>query len=76
MKNTAIEFGSAIMGVLAPILVALADKIQAFTSWFSGLSEGTKKICLLYTSRCVSETGSEVWIESERLYEVLYEMEV
>ena len=47
LKNTAIEFGSAIMGVLAPILVALADKIQAFTSWFSGLSEGTKKMIVI-----------------------------
>lgn len=47
LKNTAIEFGSAIMSVLAPILVALADKIQAFTSWFSGLSEGTKKMIVI-----------------------------
>lgn len=47
LKNTAIEFGSAIMSVLAPILVALADKIQAFTFWFSGLSEGTKKMIVI-----------------------------
>lgn len=47
LKNTAIEFGSAIMSVLAPILIALADKVQAFTSWFSGLSEGTKKMIVI-----------------------------
>ena len=47
LKNTAIEFGSAIMSVLAPILIALADKIQAFTSWFSGLLEGTKKMIVI-----------------------------
>lgn len=44
LKNTAIELGTAIMSVLAPILMALAEKIQAFTTWFSGLSEGTKKM--------------------------------
>ncbi|WP_044294483.1 phage tail tape measure protein [Robinsoniella peoriensis] len=47
LKNTAIEFGIAIMSVLAPILVALADKIQAFTTWFSGLSDGTKKMIVM-----------------------------
>lgn len=44
LKNTAIELGTAIMSVLAPIITALAEKIQAFTTWFSGLSEGTKKM--------------------------------
>ena len=43
LKNTAIELGSAIMSVLAPILIALAEKISALTTWFSGLSDGTKK---------------------------------
>lgn len=44
LKNTAIELGSAIMSVLAPIITALAEKIKAFTTWFSGLSDGTKKM--------------------------------
>ena len=43
LKNTAIELGSAIMSVLAPILISLAEKISALTTWFSGLSDGTKK---------------------------------
>lgn len=47
LKNTAIEFGSAVMSVLAPVLTALADKIQAFTTWFSGLSDGTKKMIVI-----------------------------
>ena len=47
LKNTAIELGSAIMSVLAPIIMALAEKIQAFTAWFSGLSDGTKKMIVI-----------------------------
>ncbi|WP_277407367.1 phage tail tape measure protein [Lacrimispora xylanisolvens] len=47
LKNTAIELGSAIMSVLAPIIMALAEKIQAFTTWFSGLSDGTKKMIVI-----------------------------
>lgn len=47
LKNTAIEFGTAIMNVLAPILTALADQISAFTQWFSGLSDGTKKMIVI-----------------------------
>ena len=47
LKNTAIEFGTAIMSVLAPILMALAEKIQAFTTWFSRLSDGTKKMIVI-----------------------------
>lgn len=47
LKNTAIELGSAVMDVLAPIIISLADKIQEFTSWFSGLPEGTKKMIVL-----------------------------
>ncbi|WP_244287714.1 phage tail tape measure protein [Lacrimispora celerecrescens] len=47
LKNTAIELGSAIMSVLAPIIMALAEKIQALTTWFSGLSDGTKKMIVI-----------------------------
>lgn len=47
LKNTAIELGSAIMSVLAPIIMVLAEKIQAFTTWFSGLSDGTKKMIVI-----------------------------
>lgn len=47
LKNTAIKFGTAIMSVLAPILMALAEKIQAFTAWFSGFSDGTKKMIVI-----------------------------
>ena len=47
LKNTAIEFGTAVMSVLAPILTALAEKISAFTQWFSGLSDGTKKMIVI-----------------------------
>ena len=47
LKNTAIELGSAVMSVLAPVIVALAEKIKAFTTWFSGLSDGTKKMIVV-----------------------------
>lgn len=47
LKNTAIELGSAVMSVLAPIILALAEKIQAFTTWFSGLSDSTKKMIVV-----------------------------
>lgn len=42
LKNTAIELGTALMQVLAPIFVALAEKISALTQWFSGLSDSQK----------------------------------
>ena len=47
LKNTAIELGSAIMSVLAPILISLAEKISALTTWFAGLSDGTKKTIVI-----------------------------
>ena len=43
LKNTAIELGTAIMQVLAPIITSLSEKISALTKWFSGLSDGTKQ---------------------------------
>ncbi len=43
LKNTAIELGTAIMQVLAPIIQSLAEKISALTKWFSGLSDSQKK---------------------------------
>lgn len=42
LKNTAIELGTALMQVLAPIFVALAEKVSALAQWFSGLSESQK----------------------------------
>lgn len=42
LKNTAIELGTALMQVLAPIFVALSEKISALTQWFSGLSDSQK----------------------------------
>ena len=48
LKNTAIELGTAIMSVLAPILISLAEKIKALTQWFSGLSEGQKKAIVIF----------------------------
>lgn len=47
LKNTAIELGNTIMSVLAPIIQSLAEKIKSFSTWFSGLSEGSKKMILL-----------------------------
>lgn len=47
LKNTAIELGSAIMEVLAPLLMSLAETISNLTTWFSGLSEGTKQFIVI-----------------------------
>lgn len=47
LKNTAIELGSTLMSVLAPIIQSLAEKISQFTTWFSGLNEGTKKMIIV-----------------------------
>ncbi len=47
LKNTAIELGTAIMQVLAPIIQSLAEKISALTQWFSGLSDSQKKIIVI-----------------------------
>lgn len=43
LKNAATELGQAIMSILGPMLASLAEKVQALTTWFSGLSDGTKK---------------------------------
>ncbi len=37
------QLGEAISNVLGPILQSVAEKIRAFTTWFSGLSDGTKE---------------------------------
>ncbi len=47
LKNTAIELGTAIMSVLAPIITSLAEKISALTKWFSGLSDTSKKVIVI-----------------------------
>lgn len=47
LKNTAIELGNAIMSLLAPIIMALAEKISALTTWFSGLSDTSKKMIVI-----------------------------
>ena len=47
LKNTAIELGNAIMSVLAPIIMSLAEKISALTTWFSGLSDTTKQVIVI-----------------------------
>lgn len=47
LKNTAIELGTAIMAVLAPIIKSLSEKISALTAWFSGLSDGTKRVIVI-----------------------------
>lgn len=46
-KNTAIELGNAIMSVLAPLLMSLAETISKLTTWFSGLSDGTKRFIVI-----------------------------
>ena len=48
LKNTAIELGTAIMQVLAPIIASLAEKISALTQWFSGLSDGQKQAIVMF----------------------------
>ena len=35
------------MSVLAPLLIYLASIISDFTSWFSGLSDGTKRLIVI-----------------------------
>lgn len=40
--------------MLAPVLVALEDKIQAFTSLFSGLSESMKKMIVIISTVVVA----------------------
>ena len=47
LKNTAIELGTAIMSVLAPIIQSLSQKISELTKWFSGLSEGQKEAIVI-----------------------------
>lgn len=47
LKNTAIELGTAIMAVLAPIIKSLSEKISALTAWFYGLSDGTKRVIVI-----------------------------
>lgn len=47
LKNTAIELGNAIMSVLAPLLMSLAETIFKLTTWFSGLSDGTKRFIVI-----------------------------
>lgn len=47
LKNTAIELGNAIMSVLAPLLMSLAETISKLTAWFSGLSDGTKRFIVI-----------------------------
>lgn len=43
LKNTAIELGTAIMNVLAPVITSVSNKISELANWFSGLSESTKQ---------------------------------
>lgn len=47
LKNTAIELGNAIMSVLAPLLMSLAEMISKLTAWFSRLSDGTKRFIVI-----------------------------
>lgn len=47
LKNTAIELGNAIMSVLAPLLMSLAETISKLTTWFSGLSDGAKRFIVI-----------------------------
>ena len=47
LKNTAIELGNAIMSVLAPLLMSLAETISKLPAWFSGLSDGTKRFIVI-----------------------------
>lgn len=47
LKNTAIELGNAIMSVLAPLLMSLAETISKLTTWFSELSDGTKRFIVI-----------------------------
>jgi len=37
------QLGEAISNVLGPILQSVSEKIRTFTSWFSGLNDGTKE---------------------------------
>lgn len=38
------QLGEAVSNVLGPMLESLSQKIQAFTQWFSGLSDGSKEM--------------------------------
>lgn len=44
IKNTGIELGTAFLSALLPVIDAVCNGISALTSWFSGLSDGTKTV--------------------------------
>ena len=46
-KNALIELGDTIMDVFGPTLQSVADSVESFSDWFSGLSDGTKKIIVV-----------------------------
>lgn len=41
------EVGAALSDILGPILADVAEKLRAFAAWFSGLSDGTKKVIVV-----------------------------
>lgn len=41
------EVGAALSDILGPILADVAEKLRAFAAWFSGLSDGTKKMIVV-----------------------------
>lgn len=42
VKNTLIDLGDSVMGVVAPVAQAAADATAAFNSWFKGIDDGAK----------------------------------
>ena len=47
LKNVAIDFGTALLNVLTPIIIMLSDSIATLTNWFSSLSDGTKAVIVI-----------------------------
>lgn len=48
LKNSGIELGSVLMGVLAPVIESLANGISTFSHWFEGLNDTTKELIVKF----------------------------
>lgn len=48
LKNSAMDLGSVLMGVLAPVIESLASGIFTFAGWFEGLNDTTKELIVKF----------------------------
>lgn len=47
VKNTGIELGNTILTMLQPAIKSISEKVKSFSTWFSGLSDGSKKLIVI-----------------------------